>query len=713
MYIRRYTIIFFISIIIASLFLVNLYSSNRSKAVKREMYQIGDTNTFTRIDSDNIQIYEDNKWSDMGLRGIRLSSFTPRYSRNKSGVDKSLILDWLNLISDLNVNVITIPNIQPPNFYKAIYEFNFLREEPIYVIHEVQLNERALLKYFDAYDTELIKPLKKDLKSTIDVVHGRGLLLNNSRNHTGVFLYDISPYTLGYIIGTNTNAELVTLTNLKHNSIEHYNGEYFSVSSGSPFESFIAEIMDYAAMYEIEKYNEIKLISYLTTGETDPLIHKNETNVTKNASINLENIVAKMSNIFASYNIHPNAYDFIDYENYTEDEPANNNSSYAVYLKRLADFHSIPMIVSDIGIPSSRGMSRIDIDGGYNRGNLNEKEQGDNLVEVLELITNSGFVGTIVNSWQDDWSQSTPFNLLEDHSDISSSTYWLDVQASDENFGLLAFDAGEKEALVYIDGDFDEWENVKPLFNDKGIEVKALADTSYLYLMLSMDDWSMTNDSMYIGLDVTSNSGSTLWRETGAKFNLPVDFIVELVGYNESRIVTHERSNLFNYLYKYYSVVIEKQDQAPEKDSDVFSAIYLLNRKSFYFRESNKIIPPAYYQSGRLLYGNGNPKMENYNSLSDFYKEGDSIELRIPWMIINVKNPLRRMIQTDFYSKGLEREDKIRSIGISVYYEKDKEEKIAGGKRFVIPSFRNMKYHERLKESYYIIQKYWNNEEGS
>jgi len=188
---------------------------------------------------------------------------------------------------------------------------------------------------------------------------------------------------------------------------------------------------------------------------------------------------------------------------------------------------------------------------------------------------------------------------------------------------------------------------------------------------------------------------------------MPVDFILEFQGYNEARIVVHERYNLFNYLYKYYSNIIEKQVRPPDPNSKIFSAIYLLNRKHFYFRETNTVEHPVYYETGRLVYGNSDQNSRDYNSLADFNKEGDAIEIRIPWMLINVKNPLKKQAQGDFYSKGLDSYVYIKNIGISLYYEGENERFTTEKLIYKIPSYKHMEYDQVLKRSYYIVRDYW------
>lgn len=708
MYIRKFIIVIITSFIIFLITFIFIYQKIVSDAVKKEFaFNADEIGSFTRVNKDKIQLYKDDKWEDLLIKGVHINSFTPGYSRNNSSIDKREVIKWLQQISELNANVITIPNIQSPSFYNAIYDYNLNAKNPIYIIHEIPLEERAILKHYDAYNPEIIKPLEKDIKDTIDVIHGNGIVLNNSRHNRGIYLKDISAYVIGYIIGANSNAELVTLTKFNYPDINVFNGKYFKVENGTSFEVFIASMLDFATNYEANKYNQISLLSYLISVDTDPLNHEHETNTTKSADINLENIISKNnSNIFASYTFHPNMNDFLDFEKYDFQLDENMTSKYFSYISKINRHHKMPVVVSDVGLSSSRGMSKVDINEGFNRGNMNEQEQGKKIVKLLEYIYKSGSSGAVIYSWQDDWGKTTAFNLLEDYSDQSSSTYWQDVQASDEGFGLMVFESGEKESHVYIDGEFNDWENINPLLTENGLEIKMTSDTSYLYIMLKKKDYSLTEDKLYIGLDITPLSGSKDFEDK-VKFDLPVDFIIDFNGYNESRIIVHERYNIFNYLYKYYSNTIEKQENIPKKDSNIFSAIYLLNRRSFYLKSNNDIIPPVYYQTGKLIHGNGNPNSKEFNSLTDFNKEGDALEIKIPWMLLNIKNPLKKIAQDDFYINGIESQIYIKDIGLSTYFVSKNEEFTSKGIKYIIPSYKDIKYHNRLKKSYDIIQEYW------
>lgn len=677
------------------------YQKYMRDQVSKSTDNIDGLKRITKIKDNNIYIYEKDKWKYFDIRGIRLSSFAPNYSRNKGNIDKKQAMRWLNQIDSLNANTIILSDIMSPAVYSAIYDYNLNKEKPIYVIQEIEVDESKVLEHYNAFNLDIKNTLKEDVKNAIDIINGNGFIFGGDRYPSGIYLKDISKYTLGYVVGLGTNPEMVALTNIKNENMSTFSGEYYSINDKSkPFEHFIAEIMDFSVSYEIEKYNKLSLISYITSIETDPLKHKNQTELLENANIDITNIVEnKYSNIFVSYSAYPNSNSYISY-NYESKE------SFLRYLKDIKNYYNKPLIITDIGIPSSRGMSRIDVNEGFNRGNFSESEAGEQLVKLLSYVNDANIQGVCINSWQDNWNRSTEFNLIEDYILESNSTYWFDSQSSDESFGLLKFEANNKK---HIDGNIDEWKDTDYLINQKNLKIKVDSDPSYLYLMIEKDDWTLTRDEMYIGLDINPSMGSNLWKDKSVEFKNHVDFIVELDGYNDSRILVNERYNLFNYLYKYYSYLVDKQTYIPNKNSDIFSPVYIMNRKQFYLKDDNKVLEPLYYETGKLLYGNNNPDYNESNSLSDFNNNDNTLELRIPWTLINVINPLEKNIRGDFYKNGIEDTIKIENIQISAFSRNDTEKIITDSKEYAIPRFRKVKYNEELKESYYILKEYWKN----
>ena len=83
------------------------------------------------------------------------------------------------------------------------------------------------------------------------------------------------------------------------------------------------------------------------------------------------------------------------------------------------------------------------------------------------------------------------------------------------------------------------------------------------------------------------------------------------------------------------------------------------------------------------------------------------MELRIPWQLLNFANPSDMMIHDDYYEHyGVE------YLHIDELYVGAALADAADG-RIPMASFalegwgKKVTYHERLKESYYILQAYW------
>lgn len=103
------------------------------------------------------------------------------------------------------------------------------------------------------------------------------------------------------------------------------------------------------------------------------------------------------------------------------------------------------------------------------------------------------------------------------------------------------------------------------------------------------------------------------------------------------------------------------------------------------------------------------PDYEDFNSLADF-KAGDGfIEIKIPWELINVINPMDMLIFDDFYLKGVEKSLRVGKFRYSIY---DKEEDRVYGNEAGQRLKTNKKISEdeyRLKSSYFMLKEYWGN----
>jgi hypothetical protein len=679
------------------------------------------------VDDENILIYNGEGYEDFEVRGFQLTAFYPGYEQNKSSVDYDRVMKWLSYISDIGANTIEIPYIQPPEFYRAIYDFNLGNENPLYIIHGVPIDSNIALQYYDAYQSNLVSNLRADLMSTVEVIHGDAFLTDITRRHSGIFVYDISRYCIGYVLGENTGSEIVILTNERYNDITSFYGNFYEIENKAAFDCFVVECMDFITSYEAEEYGDLRLCSYISSPETDPVYHANETNVSKEASINLTNITLvheETDNVFASYSVHPNTPDFMDYDYLSNpsyhdysNRPIDDESlsSFAVYLSLLNEFYDMPLLVNDTGIPSSRGISHIDIDDGYNRGGFNEDEQGEALVSLIKDTETAGCTGVVINSFQDNWLLSSTANT-EEFVDIDSSPYWQDVQSSDECFGVLEFIPTDKRGDIacIVDGSTDEWQEKEPLYSNSNISLYANADSKYLYICLpSTINLNEDMSNILIAIDNVNGIGSKTMRLdesfiTTAKFPIAADFVFSFDSSGESRALVQSRSDLFRYRFGYYSNIVQNIRDIPDKDSPNFRKIYQMNRYNVMLQSTGTIDEPIYHETGLLTRGNADPDSDEFNSLTDYAMTDNCLEIRIPWLLINVTDPINKKGIYDFYGESLYSTSFFSNIGIYAQVtDKNGYTLESSETTYRIPAMKNIKFTERLKDSAAYIKYYW------
>ena len=118
-----------------------------------------------------------------------------------------------------------------------------------------------------------------------------------------------------------------------------------------------------------------------------------------------------------------------------------------------------------------------------------------------------------------------------------------------------------------------------------------------------------------------------------------------------------------------------------------------------------------------MIEGNGNPNAKNYNSLADYTWTKDGIiELRIPWLLLQAKDPSRKEFIGDIYTDGDQASVTLKNIGVGVIVLDKAGEVVTSMSTMeqqVLPTLKTFEWDswdlpsatERLKRSYYIIQK--------
>ncbi|NIK78775.1 hypothetical protein FHS15_003921 [Paenibacillus castaneae] len=672
----------------------------------------------SKVDKDSFYVLESGIWKKMFIKGVNLGAGKPGAFPGEVAITYDEYYRWFGYISEMNANTIRVYTIQRPQFYNALKDFNQAAEKngkkPIYMIHGVWINETDIATIDDAYgnNDKIMNDMIATVNDTIDIVHGNHYLPVNKGYADGTYTSDISQYVMGWIVGIEWDPSFVVSTNENNPERNHYDGKYLFTADASPFESFLSEVGDSLIDYEMTKYKLQSPIAFSNWVTTDPLAHPNEPYKNEDlVEVNVEHIKwhdSYKAGMFASYHVYPYYPDTFSYQtDYINYKDQNGDADpYLAYLEEIKKFHSMPVLISEFGIPASRGKAHENKITGFNQGFIDESTQGDMLLKMMNDIHFANLAGGLVFSWQDEWFKRTWNNNDLDLPD--SRPFWLNAQTNEQHFGLLALDPGAEKSISYIDGETDEWRMDKPLYADDQTKLYVKSDEGYVYLMIDASNYDFDKDTLLIPIDTIDGQGNSGYPQYGTTFSKDADFVIKIHGRDDSRILVDAYYDNYYFRYAVQTNLIDTKPSFQQKNSGIFNPIMLALNKNLVVPQQKLTVPFTGYETGQLKFGISNPEIPDYNSLSDFYFHNGKLEIKIPWQLLNVMDPSAKYVIDDMYARGKISKLKVNGFSFGVA-------NIKGGRTNDTQNVKMTEYdwkeweqptfHERLKPSYYILQK--------
>lgn len=686
-----------------------------------------EVSTFMKVRGDQIYQLTDAGEQAFEIRGVNLGSGEPGEWSTDFDIDKNTYLRWFSQMQEMGANVVRVYTIQADDFYEAFYEYNKDREVPLYLIQGVWVNDYVQNSHRDAYDDEFLSTLLDDCRTVVDVIHGnKKLSLGRVASAgSGTYRRDISRWVIGYILGVEWEDVTVVYTDEKYAGMEGYTayqGAYLYTSEeATPFEVMLTQVGDKIIEYESERYKQQRLVAFSNWPTTDPFTYPDVvTNYfMKCASVDVEHIKSTESFLagqFASYHVYPYYPDYLSYVDdwsvYSLNRGAyaldgGKQNTYRAYLNMLTGHHTMPVVVSEFGVSTGRGMAQRDQNTGRNQGNMSEQEQGQALIDCWEDIKQAGCAGGCVFSWQDEWFKRTWNTMYA--VDLKRTPYWSDYQTNEQYFGLLSFDPGAETSVCYVDGDISEWSEGDIVVQQNGMSVSMKYDEKFVYFLLHKEGLDFEGETLYLPIDTTQKTGSSYCQNHGLLFDRAADFLLVINGRSNSRLQVQERYESLRSTYSqnvsdFDTYVKENQ---PEVDSPLFVNIDMILQTATVLLYGDNTAPAETFETGLLTYGNANPDSPDFNSLADFIRSGDYIEVKLPWQILNFADPSRMEIHDDYYDGNygvayLQIDQLYVGIGTG------KERRRIHLEPLALDGWGNdVTYHERLKSSYDMLKELW------
>lgn len=682
-----------------------------------------------RTNGDRLEVYENEAWKPFFAKGINLGASLPGHFPGELPITKDDYLRWFAMMDEMGANVLRVYTIHPPDFYTALVEFNRSKDgAPLYLMQGIWSPEELLIEKQDAFLPEIREQFREEIRDAVAAVYGEATLPEKSGKASGEYRSNAGEYLIGWHVGTEWDPLMVDRTNELHRKTAPYRGSFFQAKQeASPFESWLAEMIDLVAEEE-SKYGWQHPISFTNWVTTDPLAHPGEPLYHEDlVSVDPTHVepVDWAAGYFASYHVYPYYPDLFRYDAnlQTVRNDKGEIDTYKAYLRQLKQHHKdMPILVTEFGVPASWGIAHIGLLG-RDQGGHTEQRQGEIDAELLQEIHNEGYAGAILFVWQDEWFKKTwntmPFELPTDRRSL-----WLNVLTNEKLFGIIGMHAG-KEHVLAIDGETGDWDKLAD--NEKqridvaapGFEEIWMAhDEAYVYIMARLEKPFQPESAVVsFGIDTLPGGNRHAPQLGELKLDEGLELLVRLGTAEDSQIQIASNYDFHTRLYGKRYGMLPVDEQAMQDDSGLFVPWKLAVGLEMEPPDSKAHYPMEEVVVGSLRRGTTDWDDPAYDSLAAWQAKGNVVELRIPWMLLGFADP-SSLQAISYQDAGREFvTETAEGIRLLPWMERSDGTSTLASDATDVPytlsrlpvytwePWEEVRYYERKKQSYYAIQK--------
>ncbi|MEN9352765.1 MAG: hypothetical protein RL318_90 [Fibrobacterota bacterium] len=563
------------------------------------------------------------------LRGVNLGVAIPGTQPGEMAATRAQIRRWLHRIGEAGFNSIRTYTLHFPHFYEELAAYNNDHwQAPLYLFQGVWLDEELPADLYTSSESFL-----EAMKEVVDCVHGNREIDPRFGRAYGRYRSNVSPWIMGWIVGREVYPDQILETDRNNPIRTSYAGEAVSMPHGTPSEVWFVQALDGMVRHELAVYGSQRPVSVSSWPTLDPLPHPSEVYPSQEDDATLDMNGIDMSKApggyFASYHAYPYYPDFMGVEiGLQSAADATGPNSYLGYLKAMrAHYDKVPLLVAEFGVPSSWGNAHF-APSGMHHGGHDEVAQGKYDVRQLENIHSTGCAGGFVFSWIDEWFKNAwitePMSTKADRRHL-----WHNLTNPEQNFGLVSFDVPDPQ-----------WSIEPVTASSCGLGVQAQVDHSFYHLRIQLGAVWKPGDLVEIGLDTYDKDKGEAILPSGATVANRSEFCVRLQG-DSARLLVTQAYDLFGIWHGVSAA------------SQLFHSTATNGAAWNLVRWKNNRGEADIFEIGKLRVRQPGAAATSLDAVT-FH--GDTVDIKIPWTLLQFTDPSLGDVMDDDRSTRTTRE---------------------------------------------------------
>jgi len=703
----------------------------------------------------------DGAWRRFYVNGVNMGVALPGRFPSEFPPDSATYAGWLDTLAGMHANTLRLYTILPPSFYRALRAWNVTHpDRPLWLIHGVWTE---LPPDDDFNDRDWKGTFRMEMRRVVDLVHGGARIPLRPGHAGGAYDADVSPWVLGYIIGREWEPYAVKAFEDRFFLAKaRFRGRFLEASDALHIDAWMAEQCDYLLTYEADRWGTIRPIAYTNWPTLDPLHHPTESTGAEevawrkklgrvaprdpieyeNDAIGLDAMKVRATDKnpagwFASYHAYPYYPDFMLYDpGYDTASSSEGRSNYFGYLTELKRHHQgIPLLLSEYGVPSSRGMAHLQPQG-WHHGGHDELGMARIDARLTREIRESGAAGGIIFAWIDEWFKKN-WLVIDYEIPLENTRRWHNVMDAEQNYGILGMYAGDSATRPVLGGDPARWLRL-PLLIGAASEprgnlpasLRVGSDESWVYIAAEFPHFARRgfpweSRDLILALDT--------YRASLGQHALPDSVLTSDLGFEFVAIFRDTSDADLRVIPEYnpyagadvirdgddYGAFARRPITIRRRSDGRFDSLFVITNRSRFTRDG-KFIPAQGWNRGRLRHGT-----EAATTLADWHWDAAHglLQLRLAWNLLNVSDPSSRTLLYEEKAGdaiGTARSDGFR-LGLAVVRHDgprpvlDAAIPIAPSNRWRREDFpvwewspwEEPRYHQRLKPVYDSLRVLW------